>query len=259
MSSPDRPVPLDFGAELWKWDVSLYECANFIKDRRAQANLPTDPDSILTDVTMTLVRDVVDAAGGLERSCLMFGKAVTTLDEAYKLALPRLGSEWVDTEPVQGKFFADRAAEDAWYALEEAIVWARTISERLRRGSIDSKVFPDQGLIPALADGPRREQIMQARSKLLSSGFNEARHLAGLSLHMQSMKGGTAAAKVVKDILTLPFPDPVLKKPSHRWQLTYHQSRDARVVLPNLMRAAEEFMDEMIDALEQNLPARFRS
>lgn len=258
MGSAGSLAPLDFGAELWKWDEALYESADGITQAYTRSGLPLGDDTVMADITLSLFRDVVDAAGGLERACMAFDTAVTALDEAYKDAPPRLGSDWVESDPVHGKFFSDGAAEDAWYALEEALVWARTLDERLRRGATDRKRFPDQGLIPALAEGSRRNEIIKARSELLSKGVSDARYLTGLSLHMQSMVGGTKNARVVGERLILPFPDPVQAPISHRWQLTYRQGRDARVVIPSLMLAVERFMDELIEILERNLPARFR-
>lgn len=252
-------APLDFGAELWKWDEALYESAGGIVDAFTCAGRMLGPDTVMAEITMSLVRDVVDAAGGLERACAAFDAAVSALDDAYKLTRPVLEEEWVKSEPLYGKSFADPAAEDAWYALEDALVWARTLDERLRRRAADRKRFPDQGLIPALADGPRRNEIIKARSELLAEGLREARYLTGLSLHMQSMVGGTKWARVVGDALVLPYPDPVNAPISHRWQLTYTKDRDARSVVPSLMLAVESFMDNLIGALERNIPARFRT
>jgi hypothetical protein len=46
---------------------------------------------------------------------------------------------------------------------------------------------------------------------------------------------------------------------SHRWQLSYNDGRDAVAYADGLMRAVEQFMDEMLSAFEQHVPARFKA
>jgi hypothetical protein len=95
-----------------------------------------------------------------------------------------------------GGGMSDQSVDDAWYTVEELLVWARTLDDRLRRPAQDGRRYPDQGLIPALADGPRRDSVIRARSRLLSSGVQEARYLAGLNLHMQSMQAGSKGGRL---------------------------------------------------------------
>jgi hypothetical protein len=58
--------------------------------------------------------------------------------------------------------------------------------------------------------------------------------------------------------LLLPFPDRVNSALSHRWQLTYNEDRDGMSYAADLLSAVERFMDEMINALEENVPERFK-
>jgi hypothetical protein len=152
----------------------------------------------------------------------------------------------------------DPSVEDAWYTLEELLVWARTLDERLRRPAKDWRRYPDQGLIPALADGPRRDAVIDARARLLSAGVNEARFLAGLNLHMQTMQAGSKHGRVRSGRIILPFPDRVTAPVGHRWQLTYNDGRDAVSFADGLMAAVERFMDELISAFEEHIPERFK-
>jgi hypothetical protein len=138
------------------------------------------------------------------------------------------------------------------------ITWARTLKERLKRPAHDKKRYPDQGLIPALADGARRDAVIRARSRLLTSHLEEVRLLAGFNLHMQSTSPGSPTARVRGKELVIRFPDRVTGPISHRWQLTYGEGRDARSYADGLMAAVERFMDEMLAAFEQNVPARFQ-
>src|SRR5436305_1948711 len=64
-----RNVSLDWGMELWKWDVSRYESADAIRAALTRAGkVPVDDDSIIFDATRSLMHDVVDAAGGVEQA-----------------------------------------------------------------------------------------------------------------------------------------------------------------------------------------------
>jgi len=68
------------------------------------------------------------------------------------------------------------------------------MDDRLKREARDKKRYPDQRLIPTLADGPRCQAIIAARSRLVRAYLNEVRDLTGLSLHMQSTKAGSVQA-----------------------------------------------------------------
>jgi hypothetical protein len=246
-------VPLDWGAELWKWDSSLYESTDGIVAALRRAGRPLDDDSILFEATHTLLLDVVDAAGGVERSCTRLHQAMRLAQETWVRWSSKLG------EMRDGSGMYDGSVEDAWYIVEELLVWARTLDDRLRRPAMDKRRYPDQGLIPALADGPRRDAVIDARARLLSTGVNEARFLSGLNLHMQSIKAGSKGGRMRSGRIVLPFPDRVTAPVGHRWQLTYVDTRDAGSFADGLMAAVERFMDELISAFEEHVPERFKT
>ena len=138
------------------------------------------------------------------------------------------------------------------------LTWARTVDDRLKRNAADRRKYPEQGLIPALAEGPRREAIIAARSKLLQTGFGEARYLAGLNLHMQSTRG-SRTGEIRSSRVALPFADPVHGPISHRWRLNYVEGRDGVAFADDVLEAVAQFMDEMIIALEDYLPDRLKN
>ncbi|WP_410671957.1 hypothetical protein [Amycolatopsis sp. cmx-4-68] len=249
-----RAVPLDFGMELWKWDVSLYESAEGIRAAMARAGKPLDDDAILYEATRSLLADVVDAAGGAEQAHQRFRDAV----EAIKAQVAR----WADSDSSvlsDGMGLVDPTVEAAWYALEELLVWARVLSDRLKRKPVIRGYRADQGLIPALAGGPRRDALVAARARLLQGGVEEATNLSNLSLHMQSSQTGSRIGRVRSGEIILPFPDRVTTRIGHRWQLTYDAGRDAVTFADSLMGAIERFMEEMITTLEAHVPERFRT
>lgn len=254
-----RLVPLNFGVELWNWDINVYESTQGIVAALTRAGRAVDLDSVLADATMTLLDDVVTAAGGVEAAYERFLRAEGLAQEKCQQWIAEQGAEGVaGPEPEFGTWFSDTPVEDASYALEEMIVWARTVDERLKRRAHDWRRYPEQGLIPALADGPRRQAVIDARSRLLTSHLHEVRELAVLNLHMQSRQGGTPRARVRAGRLVLPFPDRVTGWVSHRWQLTYEDGRDAVSYADGLMEAIGRFMDEMLTAFEDHVPERFK-
>jgi hypothetical protein len=141
------------------------------------------------------------------------------------------------------------------------MIWARTLDERLKREPQprNRDRYKAQGLIPALADGPRRLAVEAARSRLLTSHLNEVRLLSALNLHMQSTQAGSALARVRSGKLVMQFPDRVNGWVGHRSQLTYDTGRDAASYADGLMAAIERFMEEMLQAFEQRVPERFKA
>jgi hypothetical protein len=249
-----RTVPLDWGMELWKWAVSLYESADGIRAALTRAGRPVDDDSILFEATRSLVLDVVDAAGGVEQAHQRLDKAMEAVRETLARWSAHLG------ELPEGRGISDPSVEAAWYTVEELLVWSRILDDRLRRRASDSRRYPsDQGLIPALADGSRRDAVLDARARLLHGGVREARYLSGLNLHMQSTQAGSKSGRVSSGRVILRFPDHVSAPIDHRWQLTYVEGRDVVSFADGLMASVERFMDEMILAFEKNLPERFRT
>jgi len=249
-----RTVPLDFGAELWKWDASLYESTDGIVAALSRTEGPLDDGLILSHATGSLLDDVVDAAGGVESAHARLHQAIVLVQETVMRWSSTLG------EMSDGSEMTDPSIDDAWYTVEELLVWARTLDDRLRRPANDKKKrYPDQGLIPALAEGPRRDAVIAARARLRSAGVNEARYLAGLNLHMQSTQAGSKLGRMRSGRIVLPFPDQVTAQVSHRHQLTYNENRDVVSFADGLMAAVERFMDELICAFEEHLPERFKT
>lgn len=146
--------------------------------------------------------------------------------------------------------------EDAWYSLEEMIIWARILDDRLRRrGPHD---MPDQGLIPALADGQRRDAVIAARSSYLNSVAGEAQYLANLNLHSQPLMAGTKSAHIVSGQVRLEFPDRVTAPIHDRAQLTFNNGRDGVQFAGDLMAAVARLVESILSAFERNVPARLQ-
>jgi hypothetical protein len=267
---------LDFGAELWKWDVRAYEGTDAM---RAQG---LNDEEILYQVTKTLLWDVVDAAGGVLGAHERFTQSLALAQERYTQTAQELGTDERGLDAKIRTVYGDVPLEDAWYSLEEMIVWARTLDERLKRKTVDHRRYRRlipalrhrglitalaerlkrrpgghpryQGLIPALADGPRRQAVINARARLLNDYMKEAKSFANMSLHAHSTEPGTKGqAEVRGRQLVLRFPDRLTQPVGHRWQLTYNENREARSYADGLVRGVERFMDELLTAFEEHV------
>ncbi|MFI5898446.1 hypothetical protein ACIA5D_51110 [Actinoplanes sp. NPDC051513] len=251
--SPGSSAPLEFGAELWRWDISLYQSAPGVAAALQRAGRDIDDDSIIYRATRTLASDVIDAGGGAESAYERFKRSMS---DAYSTYL-----DWLKTAPAPPEGVSASWAlpelEEAWYAIEDLLAWVRRLEERLER-SPRGGPSEKQGLIPALAEGPRREAVVQARDRLRASCADEARFLSNLNLHQQSVEGGSKVATVVDGRLFLRFPDRVNAVVGHRYQLTFDEGRDAASVADDVVLAVERFMDEMLIAFESNVPDRFK-
>jgi hypothetical protein len=249
--SPESKVGLDFGQELWVWDRSRFESAEVIAQRLRDVGRPDDDAAVLFECTHSLIRDVGHAAGGVLVAIDRFREAVAECQryiEEHDLAADEAKTEQLG--------LSHESLEMAMYAIEEALIWARTLDDRLKRSG--RRGFPDQGLIPALAPGSRRDAVVQARSRYLDDHGREARFLSGLNLHMQPSGDGYAQGLIRGGRLFLRFPDAVGGSIDHRSELTYDDHREAGKFLAELSGAVETLFDDLVTALETHLPERLR-
>lgn len=113
----DRGARLDWGTELWNWDISLFESAAAIESAFRRIGRPFDDDDLLYYATRTLLTDVVDAAGGVER-------AYDRLRQAMERAQAK-SEEWASQSGrpfPENAGMSDGSVEDAWYSAEELII-----------------------------------------------------------------------------------------------------------------------------------------
>ena len=142
--------------------------------------------------------------------------------------------------------------------MEDLLTWTRRLDDRQSKLADRRRCPAAQGLIPAMADGPRRDAVIDTGSRILAASITEARHLSNLSLHVQSSRAGSPRAEIRDGRMVVPFPDRVARPVNHRWQPTYNEGRDAATVADEIMESVERFMDDLIAAFENHLPSRFR-
>jgi hypothetical protein len=217
------------------------------------------PDEELLGYHMTrgLILEVIHAAGGVERE---LAQVQAALEEAQAwtdqaaLKFPRERER-----PLLGFSAAAPTLVDVSYAFVNLLMWARTLRERVERGwrpGSSKKV----GLLPALEPGLLQNRVAHALSTL-DDALAEARYLTNYALHAGSLPStSTPAAEVLEDgRILFRIPDPVAG-PITTWEeFTFNDQRDALTYAHSLMQSVAAFMDEMLTAFEENLPARVRT
>jgi hypothetical protein len=113
----DRTVPLDWGVELWKWDISRYESTGAIESVFRRTERRFDDDDLLHYATRTLLTDIVDAAGGAERAYERFRESMVRAQETCEHWERQNGHAFSEDTGI-----SDGSVEDAWYDLEELII-----------------------------------------------------------------------------------------------------------------------------------------
>jgi hypothetical protein len=249
---------LDFGQELWRWEVSRYESAPGIESRLRAQGRPADSDDVMYYVTRNLVTDVIDGAAGVEQAHIKLGEAMNKAQVTYDQWQQQYEANDPSYVPSPNHGMTDESVEDAWYSLESMLIWTRILEDRLKRRSLPNSGLPDQGLIPALIDGPRRRAVLAARDRLTNAVFDEVRPYVNLHLHAHPLYLGTRNAHVTDGHVWLRFPDAATRPIFSSIELTYKDNRDGLTVANSVMDAVERFIDEMLTAFEANVPPRLQ-
>jgi len=159
------PGGLGFGVELWA-DVSAHPAAARLQALARAHGWNLDADDITYRITRPLLLDVIHAACGIEYTV---EKLLAAIDAVQR---------WVDDDPLPDSEAAEEiigvSAEhwDVSYEVSNLVVWARTLVERLetktRVGGVEVRI----GLLPALADSDRKDQVQRFHNEL--AGWVEA-------------------------------------------------------------------------------------
>jgi hypothetical protein len=244
------PGGLGFGAELWA-DVSAHPAAARLQALSRTHRWGFDAGDIRYRITRPLLLDVIHAACGIEYTVEKLLAAIDVVQRSLD-DFPWQGPEPEDEISVSAELW------DVSYEVSNLVVWARTLVERLETPTKVSRNQVRIGLLPALADSDRKNQVQQFHDEL--AGWVKAEgHLAGFALHIGRLHGGTPSFRRGQDgRVRFLLPD----RPSDRvwsWEeFTYRQDRDARTVAVDLLGRVERFMDGLLTSFEQHVPERFR-
>jgi hypothetical protein len=132
-------------------------------------------------------------------------------------------------------------------AITDVVMWARALTERMRRWHRGSG-WPEIGLIPALADGPLLEGIQMAYLDFLTR-TEGMRPLANYAAHHAALPYAGAAARLDPDwAVSLPVPDPPTGDVFCPELLTYDSKLTAGQYADDLLRAVDDFVTSLLDA-----------
>jgi hypothetical protein len=242
---------LDSGAEVWA-DLSTHPTAARLEARAQASGRTVDADEISYVIARPLMLSVIHAAGGVEYT-------VQKLIAALDLVQQQADEYYSATPQARGKGLWALAHWDVSFEVSNLVVWARTLLERLDSRKWENGREVKVGLLVALAEGERKQQVQRFRDRLY--GWVKAeRYLANYTLHIGPLHSGTPFLRVENDgRARFLLPDRPEKGPI--WSLeefTYRQARDVRTVASDLLGQVERFMDGLLTSLEQHVPERFR-
>jgi hypothetical protein len=213
-----------------------------------------DEDTLGYHMTRGLIVEVIYAAGGVERELAQMQAA---LEEAQAWT-DRASSSFPEhrEKPLHASHSAAPTLADASYAFVNLLTWARTLRERVER-PWRSRSPKKVGLLPALHPGPLQDRVGRAL-RVLDDALTEARHLTNYALHAGSLpSSSTPMAKVLDNgRILFRIPDPVAERITTWEEFTFADDRDALTYAQSLMQVVAVFVDEILTAFEDNVPAR---
>jgi hypothetical protein len=241
---------LGAGVELWA-DVSAHPAAGRLEALAKARRRSIDSDDIADYITRSLLLDVIHAAGGIEYTV---EKLVAALD-----VVQRQADEYYSSTPqAQGKGLWGPERWDVSFEVSNLVVWARTLLERLESKIDEGGNKVKVGLLPALAEGDLKNEVSRFRDEL-DRWVRAERHLAGFTLHVGRLHGGTPWLQVGPDgRVRFLLPDRPRRRVWSWEEFTHRENRDARTVAGDLLGRVERFMDRLLTSFEQHVPERFR-
>ena len=243
---------LGFGAESWYSDPTHYEGWEQLRDRYEALGQRYTKSQLAYQLSSNLLDDVIVAAGGVERSISNFRSAVIAAQESASSA----GLKAEDS----GTFgFSDVTTAEAWFAFADVLFWSRTVVERLDRPAASRRMASRQGLVPALKPKRLRRRCETLLSELRNGPVGNSRALANFVLHSGMMAHPFTGAEVdASGVIRFRVPDAPSGPVSHWYLLTWAWERDGIVVVEDIWRAVELFLDELLAAFERAVPKRLR-
>jgi len=175
---------------------------------------------------MEALREVVDAAGGVEFSRDELGRVVVIAQGEFTALFP----------PPYPATWAGRNTPPVYYSFVEAVDWTRTVRDR----------FQDR-LRPTLqADLPLRIRVSRIYSRAAAT-FEDARLLAQCGLHKFTPPYDNAPARVENGVLLYPVTDRIVDPDDVRANLSFGAGRHVVGVVDTYWDAVRQFTDGLLD------------
>ena len=125
-----------------------------------------------------------------------------------------------------------------YFAFFEAATWTRTVKDRFE-GRLKSAVQPQ--------DCELWNALQRIRSQSVGRVFEDARSLAGTSLHWYSPPHAGFGAKIVEGKLIYPIIDSVVDHQDFRNNIKFDKGRHAEVVVEEYWNSTCHFIDGILD------------
>ena len=241
--------------ELWA-DVRSHPDYPTWQQLARRRGLAPDKELLGYHMTRGLILEVIHAAGGVERELAQVQAALEEAQAWADQAVLNFPNE--REKPLWGVNAAAPSLVDVSYAFVNLLIWARTVRERVER-PWRPRSTKRVGLLPALEPGPLQDRVADALS-ILDDALAEARYLTNHALHAGSLPStSTPAAEVLEDgRIVFRIPNPVAG-PITTWEeFSFSDGRDALTYAHSLMQSVADFVDEVLTAFEDNVPARAR-
>ena len=181
--------------------------------------------------------DVVDAAGGLEFSRGELLRVIGIAQEEYSSLQIRTGPA-MPHYPAAPHLWGGATVPAVYYAFFEAAAWTRTVIDRFE-AQLKAVVQPHE---PALWTS-----LQRIRSESGGQVLDDARTLAGVSLHRYSPPHAGCGAKVVNGKLIYPVPDTVVDRQDFRNNLRFTKDRHAEMLVEQYWQAVCIFIDRVLE------------
>jgi excisionase family DNA binding protein len=199
-----------------------------------------------------LLPNVAEAAAAVEYTTEKIHRAIAMVEAYYVPYLPALLD---GPEPTHGRGASHPSVSDAYSEFANLLSWIRALNDRLEHKWKGAAL----GMLPALA--PNR---LQSRARILTNRFRrelarEAGLLANYSLHYSTIPYAfNSSARVVDGRLELPIPNRVTHAVNTFQDLKYSDGRTLSKYADEAASIVVTFMDALIDAFIDELPARVR-
>lgn len=213
----------------------------FLKRRRDWfcriiSSLPVKPALGDIAAVQNALLDLIDAAGGLELSRGELFRIMAISQEEY--------SSLNNEEVASGiRMWGGATVPAVYYAFFETAIWTRTVIDRFQE---------PLKLVIQPKDDALWKSLQKIRSESGGQVFDDARTLAGTSLHWYLPPYAGCGAKVVNGKLIYPVVDTVDDKHDFRSNLKFDKGRDAEMLVEEYWEAVCLFIDKVLDEFYPN-------
>jgi hypothetical protein len=198
---------------------------------RAMTSLPVQPASGDRGVVQDALLDLIDAAGGLEFSRGELFRIMAISQEEYS-------SLQTGEDLPAPRMWGGATVPAVYSAFFEAVTWARTVIDRFQE-PLKEVVQPH--------DRELWNTLQRIRSESGGQVLDDARTLAGVSLHWYSPPHAGCGAKVVNGKLIYPVVDNVDDRQDFRNNLKFDKGSHAEMLVEEYWKAVCIFLDRVLD------------